>query len=139
MLLCHLIKAMGHQSIGDILLFHHETYEHILIRQFLLEAFGIETIQHIVVLHSRMRADSLEATVVVGEHQSIGRYNDTRAIAREIDNGMHNGIVGLIKLFVRQTITIALHLLIDSMGQVVKRPHALIGMGGNQRSYECNK
>ena len=130
---------MSHQGIGDILLLHHKAHEHILIRQLLLEGLGIEAIQHIVVLHSRMRADSLETTVVIGEHQSIGRYNDTRTIAREIDYCMHDGIVGLIKFFIRQTITIALHLLIDSIGQVVKRPHALIGMGGNQSSYECNK
>ena len=45
---------MGHQGIGDILLLHHEAHKHILIRQFLLEGLGIETIEHIVVLYGRV-------------------------------------------------------------------------------------
>ena len=64
------------QLVGNVLLFYHETDKQIVIGQFLLKALGIETIQQVVVLHGGVLADSIEAAVMVGEHETIGRYDD---------------------------------------------------------------
>ena len=71
--------------------------------------------------------------MVVGEHKAVGTDDHAGAIAREVHHGLHNGIVGLVKLVVGQRITIALHLLIDCARQIIERPHALVGTSVKHR------
>ena len=73
LLVVELLVSEAHHLIGYILLFNHKAYEHILVRQFLCVRFSKETVEHIVVLHSRMASDSLETAMVVGKYQSVWR------------------------------------------------------------------
>ena len=73
--LCTLFVAKGVEQVGDILLFYHKAHEEILVWQLFFVGVGYETIEHIVVLHSRVRTDGLKATVVIGKYQTIGRDN----------------------------------------------------------------
>ena len=132
----HLLKGRCQDLAGHVLLLHHERDKHVLVGQFLLKGLGIEAVQHVVMLHGAVRADGLEAAVVVGEHQSVGAYDHARAIAREVDDALHNGIVGLVQLFVGQLVALLLHHLVHRVRQVVERPHAFIGLG-SKRSKAC--
>ena len=76
LLVVHLVEAALGKHLCDVLLVDHEAHEHILVRQLLLEGLRIEAVEHVVVLHGRVRTDSLEATVVVGEDESVGRHYD---------------------------------------------------------------
>ena len=77
LLVVHLVEAALGKHLCDVLLVHHEAHEHILVRQLLLEGLCVEAVEHVVVLHGRVRADSLKATVVIGEDESVGRHYDT--------------------------------------------------------------
>ena len=127
------VDAFGEQFVGDVALVNHETNEHVLVGQFLFEGMGVETIEHVVVLDGGMGANGLEATVVVGEDQSVGRDDHARAVAREVDDGLHDGVVGLVELFVGQFVALGLHLLVDGLWQVVEHPHALVGVSRRSR------
>ena len=133
---CHLIQSLGHEFLGDILLLDHEGDKHFLVWQLLVECLGIEAVEHIVVLDCGVAADGLEAAVVIGKDEPVGRNDNARAVAGEVDDGLHNGIVGLIELVVRQLVTLHLHTLIDHVGQVVECPHALIGRRCTKRREE---
>ena len=80
-------------------------------------------------LNSGVLANGVETTVVVGEHQSVGRHDNTRAEAAKVDNGILHRIVALVELLHWQLEPILLHLLVDGSRQVVQSPHAFIGMG----------
>ena len=73
------------------------------------------------------------ATVMVGEDESVGRNDHSRAVAREVYYGVHDGIIALVELVVGGGEAITLHLLIDSLRQIVECPHTFIGMGGSAR------
>ena len=132
LLVVHLVEAALGEHLCDVLLVDHEAHEHILVRQLLLECLRIEAVEHVVVLHGRVRTDSLEATVVVGEDESVGRHYDARAVTREVDNGVLDGVLALVELVVRRSEAIALHLLVNRLRQVVERPHAFVGMSGSR-------
>ena len=141
-LVLHLVQELGALVVGhvldatllqfgcDVLLFHHEAYEHALVGQLLGERLGIESVEHVVVLYGRMRTDGLKTTVVVGQHESVGRYDNARAVAREVDNRLHDGVFALVQLLVGSRESVSLHLLVHCMWQVVERPHAFVGMCG---------
>ena len=119
---------MGENLVSHVLLVNHETDEKVFVGQLLFVGFRDETIQHVVVLYGRVLADGIKATMVIGKHQSVRRHNDTRAKTTEVDNSILHGVVARVELFHRQLETIRLHLLIDGIGQVVERPHALISV-----------
>ena len=83
LVLDHLIESEAVEISRDVFLLNHEAHEELFIRQFFLVAVGHEAIQHVVVLYGRVTTDSLEAAMVIGKHESVRRYNDTRAIASE--------------------------------------------------------
>ena len=66
-------------TVRDVLLVLHERHEHIFIGQFLDVVSGIESVLHVVVFNGGMGIYRTEATVMVGEHKSIRRHDDTRA------------------------------------------------------------
>ena len=72
LLVVQLLIAQAHEFVGNIFLVNHETYEHVLVGQFFLEALGKEAVEHVVVLHGRVASDSLETAMVIGEYQSVG-------------------------------------------------------------------
>ena len=76
------------ELVGDVALVDHEAYEHVLVGQFLGIGLGVEAVEHIVMLHGRVAAYGLEAAVVVGEDESVGRHHHTRAVAAEVDHGV---------------------------------------------------
>ena len=80
-------------------------------------------------LYARVLTDGIKAAVVIGKHQSVRRHDNTRAETTEVDNGIFHGIVGLIQLILGQLEAILLHLIVDGIRQIIKRPHTLIGMG----------
>ena len=141
-LVLHLVQELGALVVGhvldatllqfgsDVLLFNHETYEHALVGQLLGERLCVESVEHVVVLNSRMRTDGFKTTVVVGQHESVGRYDNARAVAREVDNRLHDGVFALVQLLVWSRESVRLHLLVHCVWQVVERPHAFVGMGG---------
>ncbi len=122
-----------HHLVGNVVLVDHEAHEHVFVRQLLLVGLGIEAVQHVVVLHGGVAADGLEAAMVVGEYQSVGRYHHTRAVAREVDNGVLDGMVAIVEVVVSHLKTFLLHALIDSWRQVVECPHAFVGTRGQER------
>ena len=128
LLVGHVLDATLLQFGSDVLLFHHKTYEHALVGQLFGERLGVESVEHVVVLYGRMRTDGLETTVVVGQHQSVGRYDNARAVAREVDNRLHDGVFALVQLLVGSRESVSLHLLVHCVWQVVERPHAFVGM-----------
>ena len=129
---------LRHDGVGDVLLFYHETDEEVFVRQLFLIALGIEAVQHVVMLDGRVLADGVETTVVVGKHQAVGRYHDTRAIAAEVNHGILDGMVTLVQLLHRQLETILLHLLIDGSGQVIEGPHALVSVCSEcTQTHQC--
>ena len=77
----HLGKSIGQYLLGDVFLLDHERDEHILVGQFFLEGLGVEAVEHVVVFDGGVRADALEAAVVVGEHQPVGADDHARAVA----------------------------------------------------------
>ena len=79
-------------------------------------------------LNGRVRADGLETAVVVGKHQTIGRNDYTRAEAAKVNHAVLNGIVAIIECAVRQLKILLLHGLINGIGQIVKCPHAFVGL-----------
>src|SRR3712207_3340883 len=87
----HLIKHGG-----NVLLFDHETYKHVLVGQLFGKALGHESVEHIVVLHGRVRPYGLETTVVIGEHQAVGTDHNARAIAREADHRVLDSVLTMI-------------------------------------------
>jgi len=126
------VEAELLEARRDILLTHHERHEHVLVGQFLGVGLGVKAVEHVVVLDGRMRADALKSAVMVGEYQSFGTHHDTRAIAREVHHGVLHGLIAIIERVVGQLETLALHLGIDRRGQVVERPHTLVGMQGRE-------
>ena len=72
-----LVNAQRVEIGCDVLLLNHEAHEEVLIGQFFLVTVRYEAIQHVIVLHSRVRTNGLEAAVVVRKHESIGRNHDT--------------------------------------------------------------
>ena len=126
----HLLEAELHHLVGDVLLLNHERNEHVGIGQFLFVRIGDEAIEHVVVLHGGVGADSFEAAVVVGEHQAVGRDDDARAVTREVYAGSLQRRRTVVEVVVRHLEAFCLHLLIDSLRQVVNGPHALVGMCG---------
>ena len=126
----HVLDATLLQFGCDVLLFNHETYEHALVGQLLGKRLCIESVEHVVVLYGRMRTDGLKTTVVVGQHESVGRYDNARAVAREVDNRLHDGVLALVQLLVWSRESVRLHLLVHCVWQVVERPHAFVGMCG---------
>ena len=69
-------ETLGVQLGGNVALLDHEAYEEVFVGQLLGIALGVETVEHIVVLHGRVLADAVEATVVVGEYQTVGTDNN---------------------------------------------------------------
>ena len=80
------------QFLGHILLFHHKAHKHVFVGQFFLVGLGIEAIEHIVVLHGRVTSDGFKTAVVVGKHQSVGRYHHSRAVAAEVHTRLLDGV-----------------------------------------------
>ena len=66
-----LVESQFVQLVCHIFLLNHETHEEIFVRQFFLIAVGDKAVEHVVMFHSRMAADRLEAAVVVGEYQAV--------------------------------------------------------------------
>ena len=130
-----LVESEFLQILGHILLLHHEAHEHILIGQFLFITLGSEAIEHIIMLYGRMASDGLKAAVVIGEYQSIGRYDHSRAIAAEVDHRIFHRMLALIKIGIGKSEPLVLHLLIHGLGQVVERPHTLIGLSRRSRQH----
>jgi len=106
----------------------HEAHEHVFVGQFFLECLGIKTVQHVVVFNGGMATNSLEAAMMVGKDQSVGRNHHARAIAREVDNSVLNGVFALIDVGVWQFKALGLHLLVHCLWQIVQRPHAFVGL-----------
>jgi hypothetical protein len=79
-----------------------------------------------------MRADGLKATVMVGKHKSIGRYDNTRAIASEVYHAILDGIFALVQSTIRELVVFLLHGLINGIWQVIQCPHALICFGSRE-------
>ena len=125
-----LVHAEAVQFVGDILLVYHEADEEVLVGQFLLVGVGHEAVQHIVVLDGAVASDSVEAAVVVGEYQAVGRHDDARTVAAEVNHVVLDGIVRLVELLHGQLEAVLLHLCVDGRRQVVECPHALVGLGG---------
>ena len=121
------LLGFGPKAVGDVLLRTHERDEHVLVGQFFLVALGDKAVQHIVVFHGGMAADGLETAVVVGENQSVGTDHHARAIAREVHYAVLNGIGIAVECSAGQRETFLLHLCKHLRGQVVERPHSLVG------------
>ena len=81
-------------------------------------------------LHGRVASDSLETAMVVRKDQTIRRNDYARAIAREINHSILQGILAIVELVISHTETFALHHLIHSVRQVVNRPHSLVSVCG---------
>ena len=126
-LLVHVVDAEGLQARRDVLLALHERHEHVLVRQLLSIALRHETVEHVVVLGGAVRAYGLEATVVVGEHESVGRHHHAGAESGEVDDIVLYGVGVGIERALRQQESVPAHCLIDLRWQVVERPHALVG------------
>ena len=78
-------------------------------------------------LHRRVGTDGLKAAMVVGKYQTVGTHDDTRTKTAEVHHTVLDGIVALIQCAIRQFVILLLHRLIDSIRQVIQRPHTLIG------------
>ena len=135
----HLLDAQGVKHWGDVLLLHHKRDEEILVGQFFFVGVRHEAVQHIVVLHRRVRTDGLEAAVVVGKHKPVRTHDHTRAVAAEVHDAVLNGIIALIQSAIRQLVVLLLHRLIDGIRQVIQCPHTLVGLGreGEQGNQGC--
>ena len=121
------VDTQGLQARCDVALAFHKRHEHVLVGQFLSVALGYEAVDHVVVLYGRVGADGLEATVVIGEDEAVGRNHDARAIAREVDDIVLDGIGVAVECRLRQCKAVALHGFIHLCGQVVECPHAFVG------------
>ena len=73
--------------------------------------------------------------MVVGEHQSVGRHHNARAIAGEIHNGILQGVVAIIQFVISELEAFSLHGLIHLWRQVVDSPHALVGVDSSRRHH----
>ena len=75
-------------------------------------------------------SDSLETAMVVGKDQSVWRNDYARAIAREINYGILQGVLAIVELVVSHTEAFALHHLVHCVWQVVNCPHTLVSVSG---------
>ena len=123
----HGLETKAHHVGRYVFLVDHKADEHILVWQFLRIVFGHKAVQHIVVFNGGVASDGLETAVVVGENESVGTDNHARTVARKADNAVLDGVVIVVKCAIGQRKTLAFHLIKDSLWQVIKRPHALIG------------
>ena len=68
--------------------------------------------------------------MVVGKYQTVWRNDYARAIAREVDHSILQGVLAVVELVVSHTEAFALHHLIHSVWQVVNCPHSLVSVRG---------
>jgi hypothetical protein len=66
--------------------------------------------------------------MMVSKHETVWTYDHSRAEAAKVHDAVLDGIVAFIQRTVWQLIVLLLHRLVDGIGQVVKGPHALIGL-----------
>ena len=90
------------EQVGNVFLIHHEAHEHVLVGQLFLIGFCIESVEHVVVLHSGVTAYCLETTVMIGEYQSIWRNDHSRAISREVYHHVLDSVIIVVDGIVGQ-------------------------------------
>ena len=91
---------------------------------------GPEAVLQVVVLHRRQGLDRPVAAVVVGEEQSVGRDDLTRAAASEDDDGVfQRGVVHAVNFLGREFAAAGLHVLGIHLLEVGQHPHALVRRG----------
>ena len=91
-------------------------------------------------LHGGVGVDGREAAVVVGEDQTVGADDNSRAVAAEVDDIIAQCVGSTVETVLTQLEAFGPHLLIDGLGEVVERPHTFVGLRltahGEQRCGE---
>ena len=78
-------------------------------------------------LHGRKRLDRPVTAVVIGEQQSVGRNDLTRASAAENDDGvLERRVVHAVNLLGREFASAGLHVLAVHFLEIGQHPHALV-------------
>jgi hypothetical protein len=67
--------------------------------------------------------------MMVGKNKTVRTDDHTRTEATEVHDAVLDGIVSLIQRTVWQFVVLLLHRLIDGIGQIIKGPHTLVGLG----------
>ena len=88
---------------------------------------GPETVLQVVMLHGREGLNRPVAAVVIGEEQSFGRDDLSRAAAPEDDDGvLQRGVIHAVNLLGRKFAAAGLHVLGVHLLEVRQHPHALV-------------
>ncbi len=130
------VEQVGHFA-GDVGLILHERHKQVLVGQLLRIALGVETVDHVVVLHGGVGVDGRETAVVIGEDQAVGADHYARAIAAEVDHIVAQSVGCAVELGLTQLESLGPHLLIHGLRQVVERPHALVSLCLRAQSEHC--
>ena len=75
--------------------------------------------------------------MVVGKHKTVWRYHNARAITREVNYCVLQGVLAIVELIISHLETFLLHNVVNSIRQVVDCPHTLVSMCGVE-SAECH-
>ena len=100
---------------------------------------GPKAVFQVIVLHRRQGLNRPVAAMVVGEQQSFGRDDLTRAAAAEDDDGiLQRRVVHTVNLLGREFAAAGLHVLGVHLLEVGKHPHPLVRCGrkGDARGSE---
>lgn len=130
------VDAESLEALAYVLLLNHETNEEVFVRKLFFIALGIEAVEHVVVLHGRVAAYCLKTAVMVGEYKAVGRYNHARAEAAKEHYRVLDGVLAAINVVVRKTETVRFHLVVNSLWQVVERPHSFVSMSHGGSRHE---
>ena len=135
----HVVDAHLAEPVGDVFLLDHEAHEEVFVGQLVGIRLGEESVFHVVVLHCGVGVDGPEATVVVGEHKPVGRYDHAGAETPEVEHHVLDSVGARVEAVVGHGEAVTLHLVVDSLWQVVERPHAFVGMDGRGRKHRSDK
>ena len=123
------------KTVGNIL--HSDKYGHLqaLARQLPGARLSPVAVGQIVVVDRRERLYGVVAAMMIGQQQSLGRYDLARAASVEQHDGVfERRLVDRIDILRRETESLRAHIL-DARRDQRRQPHALVGNGRRADRY----
>ena len=127
-----LILGLLHNG-GDILHGDEEGDAEARSGDFLARILGPVAVHQVVVLVGGKALDAAVAAVVIGNHQTLGRYHLSRATAAELDDGVFEGrLVNGIDFLRRELAARSLEVLLVHLVQEGQEPHSFVGQSAHR-------